>query len=576
MKCFFCNSEIPNESLFCPYCGHEVVEYKQCNVCGYKTEEKYEFCPMCGNRFGDKQECSYCGTETTNTSTTCDKSGRVFQLNTPIKSRVKVAKVKKQKQNRNAITATQNIKIKRIESIILAVVSLLVLICSFFGVMSIDMTEGIENTEGTNLDKKIAYHVTSIELIDFTFYSIGMENKDLKVLEYALNSKFDLLLNNLEDVFIAGEYHSLGQFHISKDACKKAEDIINELPYLKQTALLNAEYSSQSSTTRLQIGGVFCLIFIILSAAMLVLSIINIFYNIDKVIKIMLVISFGMLVFIMVILSGNVWIAAPFDSEVSSANSTIGLPFIFITFLLSAALIYFSVMSILTRYKTELTKLIFNSIGVVGAMVILSLFAAPALKLTLIYENRGTEFEYNYTNNEMFDAYTDNASPRLYPIQSRFEELAELYEDNTQYREIIYWFIGNDIGLHGVINNHAARRDYQWMHILLLVQAAIMILEIGLIIALLCINLLDLCGVKTKKLFNYIAFAIIVIASIFSLVTVPLIQICSKTIYFATNNSGANVTILFFAVLCIVGSVLTDKLLKKRLDNFLKIPKANA
>lgn len=52
MRCYFCNSEIPDDAFFCPECGKNLSDAskpkKACPGCGTLLEEEEEFCPECG------------------------------------------------------------------------------------------------------------------------------------------------------------------------------------------------------------------------------------------------------------------------------------------------------------------------------------------------------------------------------------------------------------------------------------------------------------------------------------------------------------------------------------------------
>lgn len=67
MKCYYCNGEIPEGSIFCPHCGKriEVPKSLKCPQCNLDVPEGTEFCPNCGSPIGTSKYivCSKCGTE---------------------------------------------------------------------------------------------------------------------------------------------------------------------------------------------------------------------------------------------------------------------------------------------------------------------------------------------------------------------------------------------------------------------------------------------------------------------------------------------------------------------------------
>lgn len=79
MKCYQCNVEIPEGSVFCPYCGKriDVPRSLKCPQCNLDVPEGTEFCPNCGSHIGTPKSaiCSQCGTEIPKGGAFCPNCG---------------------------------------------------------------------------------------------------------------------------------------------------------------------------------------------------------------------------------------------------------------------------------------------------------------------------------------------------------------------------------------------------------------------------------------------------------------------------------------------------------------------
>lgn len=77
-KCPDCGNSIPNESRFCPLCGHQQVVFSQCANCGKNLPPNARFCPRCGHPADEKPAtrlCKKCSTENLPGATFCNQCG---------------------------------------------------------------------------------------------------------------------------------------------------------------------------------------------------------------------------------------------------------------------------------------------------------------------------------------------------------------------------------------------------------------------------------------------------------------------------------------------------------------------
>ncbi|MBN1904271.1 MAG: SPFH domain-containing protein [Deltaproteobacteria bacterium] len=77
-KCPDCGNSIPNESKFCPLCGHQQVVFSQCANCGKNLPPNARFCSRCGHPADEKPAtrlCKKCSTENLPGATFCNQCG---------------------------------------------------------------------------------------------------------------------------------------------------------------------------------------------------------------------------------------------------------------------------------------------------------------------------------------------------------------------------------------------------------------------------------------------------------------------------------------------------------------------
>jgi membrane protease subunit (stomatin/prohibitin family) len=77
-KCPDCGNLIPNESKFCPLCGHQQVVFSQCANCNKNLPPNARFCPRCGHPADEKPEamlCKKCSTENLPGAIFCNQCG---------------------------------------------------------------------------------------------------------------------------------------------------------------------------------------------------------------------------------------------------------------------------------------------------------------------------------------------------------------------------------------------------------------------------------------------------------------------------------------------------------------------
>lgn len=82
MKCIKCGYEIPENSVFCPFCGEafssatpDVLSDNRCPVCGSSLKSDSAFCGCCGSKLSSSKKCEKCGSPLKEGSTFCGVCG---------------------------------------------------------------------------------------------------------------------------------------------------------------------------------------------------------------------------------------------------------------------------------------------------------------------------------------------------------------------------------------------------------------------------------------------------------------------------------------------------------------------
>jgi len=76
--CPDCRNQIPQDSRFCPLCGHQLLVFQKCPHCGKNIPPKARFCPQCGRAAEQKpqpRQCAKCGSDNLPESVYCNQCG---------------------------------------------------------------------------------------------------------------------------------------------------------------------------------------------------------------------------------------------------------------------------------------------------------------------------------------------------------------------------------------------------------------------------------------------------------------------------------------------------------------------
>jgi membrane protease subunit (stomatin/prohibitin family) len=75
-KCAKCHTDIPQDSRFCPHCGHQIVIVNKCSQCGKDLPVEANFCMVCGTKVEKKEKkCPHCGSNNLPQANFCNDCG---------------------------------------------------------------------------------------------------------------------------------------------------------------------------------------------------------------------------------------------------------------------------------------------------------------------------------------------------------------------------------------------------------------------------------------------------------------------------------------------------------------------
>lgn len=557
MRCNNCNKDIPEDSVFCPYCGQKVDKIKKCSVCGYELKEDFVFCPACGNKIDSVRHCPKCGLEIQDGYGFCAACGtRVDDIGVQSKPAKKI----NSKGQASAILKKINSKRKLIERIAIAVISLIFVICSLFGVVSVDLSDELyeispEINQIFLAEDDIKIEVSAIDLIYFSFFSIGL-NKE-KADSYLTSREVN---NSLNDVYKAlagkGSVDGItGRIVLDKKACAELNASLKDFPFLNYTytqAVSDNEVHGKSSMFVYKLGGYLCLLFIIFNAIVFILSLIGLIKHKDMAPMALTVSVLCMLAFIVVLMSG-----------ISTATWTIGGAYTAIVVFAVLYLVYGIVMRVIDNRKLNWHRVASKSVAVLLGIIMLCMFGASAIDVNLYhdyYSNQAVketvEFKYDFTQFDLFDEYycdyDSDTRPTVGGIAKNFDSQANTYTSNRDFNTGDVYF-KSSIGLNNLLLNEFMSKYYVWTIDLCRVQPIASLISLVFSVILLCYGLAGMCGLKVSEKIKYWALAIILVCAIFNIVATLVLNGCLATTNLMELSLEVGTGIVVQIVFAIIG-----------------------
>lgn len=561
MRCNNCNNDIPDDSVFCPYCGQKADKIKRCSVCGYELKEDFAFCPVCGNKVDSVKHCPKCGLEIQDGYGFCAACGtRVDETQAQSKKPAKKAKKSNANAQASAILKKINSKRKLIERIAVAVISLIFVICSLFGVVSVDLTNELselspEISQYFVAEDDIEIEISAIDLIYFSFFSIGLDKENA---DSYLNSRE--VNNPLKDFYnILAKEGSIdeitGKLVLDKKACAELNACLKDFPFLNYTyaqAVSDNEVHGKSSMFVYKLGGYLCLLFIIFNAIVFILSMIGLIIQKDMAPMALTVSVLCMLAFIVVLLS-----------SISTATWTIGGAYTAIVVFAVLYLVYGIAMRVIDNRKLNWHRVASKSVAVVLGIIMLCMFGASAIDVNLYHDyyndqavKETAEFKYDFTQFDLFDEYycdyDSDTRPTVGGIVNKFDSQAKTYTSNRDYNKGDVYF-KSSIGLNNLLLNDFMSEHYVWTILLCRVQPIASLISLVFSVILLCYGLAGMCGLKVSEKIKYLALAIILVCAIFNIVATLVLNGCLATTNLMELSLEVGAGIIVQTVFAIIG-----------------------
>ncbi len=575
MKCSNCGKLIPEEALFCPFCGQKVEKVKKCKVCGYELKEDFAFCPKCGSKTNGTLTCRECGKELKEDESFCSVCGTQVNKSSDTK---KVNKSQKTSANISLSNFAKKFNSKKqlINRIAFLVIASIFLLCSLFSVISIDVTDTIDEISpgtfsGMDVEGKLSLEVTTIDLIYFSFFTIGLD--DTKARNYIGSREISRELEDFVDIFKESGVieNEDGRVVLTKKGCRRVSAFLYDFPYLNYTyaeAVAANETQGMSSMTIYKISGFLCLAYILFSLIVFIVALVGV---ISKKERCCLGLTITLL-FMLILITGML-------CTTSTEYWSMGSAFVATTIFAVLYIAYRITIKMLDEKKIDWHTLAVKGVTLVLGIIMLSMFSVSAINVELnhqYYNDAGyrdnVKFEYDFNQMDLFEQYyldyDEKTRPAIQDISTDFESKASYFEEFKIYNEGDLYF-KNNIGINKLLLNTFMHRNYMWAISICRLQPIVSMVAFVFSTMLLCSSLAGLCGLKVSKKLKYFCLVMILICAVLNIVATAILNGCLATTNFMEINLNIGegiITQIVFVFLGFIGLGFTKLLKGKTLD----------
>lgn len=567
-NCSNCGKQIDGNFEFCPYCGAKVENQKKCAVCGTVLNDDYLFCPVCGSSVSGEKICPSCGKKAEGEFGFCPHCGTAYANNFTAGVKAETTKERQvkrvRKSDKTSLLTKFKAQRKNIEKIAFTVIMAVILVCSFFGTVSMDMTDTVESvSSGVKVDGEIKAQISAVEIIGFSFFAIGVDKDSAQ--DYLDNIDESMQEKILEVVSDPKYIQTNGlSVILTKEGCREVSNIVSSTDMLKTTyatAIVADEESAARSMLVWKIAGFLLLAFILFCATLFVISLISIFNKkqLPIIALTVAVVAFAAIIAVMLA-----------SSSIDMVMMQVGAAYVAIFVFAAILLAYYMVAGFVFEKKTDWRGIASGAVSLASGIILVSMFFVPSIQVKLPYESEKgdkTVFKYEFSQFEGFEEFyfpvNEESRMESSEINQMFETDAERFTSDSYInsKQFANAYFKETIGLNTMITSKYISREYPFLQAMGMVQPWLSLLALVFASALMSCGIAQLCGLKPSKKFMYIAMVFVLLCAAYSIVTPVVLKFT-----FASSNALPNMVVslgasaivqVVFALISVVGLALT-------------------